>query len=298
MKKLLLLTTLMVLMISCKSDRYSQNSPEIETYKSSIKDYDEKNWEQMTSHYSDTAKIFFNTTNASMLASELQNYHTESDAAFSSRGFKEEGQEYEMVIDDKGRTWVNFWGTWQATLAANNKQMELPVHLTAQFIDGKIVQEYGYWDNAPIVMEFQKLEAENAAKAAHLDNLQIIEGIYSNFAKGDIPAFLAVLDPKVEWNEAESFIYGDNKPLVGPDALVKGVLERIGADWEYWKIADLKLNGMSNSMVLATARYQAKHKTTGKLLDAQVAHVWSLKNGKVIKFQQYTDTKQASEAIQ
>jgi ketosteroid isomerase-like protein len=49
--------------------------------------------------------------------------------------------------------------------------------------------------------------------------------------------------------------------------------------------------------VLATGRYKAKHKKTGKKLNAQMAHVWTLKNGKVTKFQQYTDTKQASEVI-
>ncbi len=50
-------------------------------------------------------------------------------------------------------------------------------------------------------------------------------------------------------------------------------------------------------MVLATGRYQAKYKKNSAVIDAQVAHVWTLKDGKVIKFQQYTDTKQVAEAI-
>ncbi len=109
--------------------------------------------------------------------------------------------------------------------------------------------------------------------------------------------FLDVLDPNVEWNEAENFIYADGSPYIGPDSFVKGVLERIGADWEYWKIADLQLTDMSNNMVLGTGRYQAKNKKNGKLINAQVAHVWTLRNGKVVIFQQYTDTKQVAEAI-
>jgi len=57
------------------------------------------------------------------------------------------------------------------------------------------------------------------------------------------------------------------------------------------------LNEMTNGMVLGTGRYQAKNKKSGKILNAQVAHLWTLKNGKVTKFQQYTDTKQVAEAI-
>ena len=102
----------------------------------------------------------------------------------------------------------------------------------------------------------------------------------------------------MEWNEAENFIYADGSPYIGPDAFTKGVLERLGADWEYWKISELQLTDMSNNMVLATGRYQAKHKNTGKEINAQVAHVWTLKNGKVVIFQQYTDTKQVAEAVE
>jgi uncharacterized protein len=42
--------------------------------------------------------------------------------------------------------------------------------------------------------------------------------------------------------------------------------------------------------VLVEARYKATAKATGKPLDAQVAHVWDLRDGKVVRFQQYSDT--------
>jgi len=37
-------------------------------------------------------------------------------------------------------------------------------------------------------------------------------------------------------------------------------------------------------------------KTTGKALDAQFTHVWQLRDGKVVRFQQSTDTKRWAEA--
>jgi ketosteroid isomerase-like protein len=128
-------------------------------------------------------------------------------------------------------------------------------------------------------------------------NLAIVQGVYEKFGKGDIPGVLSALDPKVEWYEAESFIYGDNKVLIGPEAVLNGVFMKIGAEWEYITIVNLQVIGMENGMVLGTGRYQGKYKRNGATIDAQLAHVWTLRDGKVIKFQQYTDTRQFSEAI-
>jgi hypothetical protein len=166
MKNLFLVGLAIVLFTSCntKPERYTQQSPEIETYKAGIKDYTDQNWESLVTHYADTANVFFNTT-VPMKASKIPEFHQNNETVFSSRGFVETGQEFEMATTDEGKTWVNFWGVWKGTLAANNKVIEIPVHLTAQFIDGKIVREYGYWDNAPIVLAIQEIEA--AAKMAN-----------------------------------------------------------------------------------------------------------------------------------
>lgn len=130
-----------------------------------------------------------------------------------------------------------------------------------------------------------------------ISNVDIVNSIYTSFANGEIDAFMALLDPKVEWNEAENFAYAGDGPYIGPDALMEGVLAPIGEDWEYWNVGELKLYDMANDMVLATGRYQAKFKKNGNIINAQVAHIWSLNDGKVVKFQQYVDTKQVAEAM-
>jgi ketosteroid isomerase-like protein len=127
--------------------------------------------------------------------------------------------------------------------------------------------------------------------------IQIIQDMYNNFAKGDVEAVVSSMKEDTVWNEAENFPYADGNPYIGPEAIVGGVFGRIGEEWEYWKLADLQLMEVENEMVLATGRYQAKHKKTGKEIDAQMAHLWWTKDGKVIRFQQYADTKQVAEAI-
>lgn len=129
------------------------------------------------------------------------------------------------------------------------------------------------------------------------DNIAVVDGLYQSFAQGNIPNALATMNAGIVWNEAESFPYADKNPYIGPDAVLNGVFARIGEEWEYWNLTDIQLHEMSNNMVLTTLRYKAKHKKTGKIIDSQTAHLFTLKDGKIVAFQQFTDTKQASEAV-
>jgi len=126
-------------------------------------------------------------------------------------------------------------------------------------------------------------------------NISIIDGVYKAFAAGDIPSVLGFMDAEIIWNEAEGNSYADGNPYIGPEAVLNGVFARIGADHEYFNLADIILHEMSNNQVLATLRYKGKLKNNGAIFDAQAAHLWTLKNGKVIAFQQYVDTKKLAE---
>ena len=128
-------------------------------------------------------------------------------------------------------------------------------------------------------------------------NVKTIESLYAAFAVGDVPKVLAGLDEEVVWNEAEGNMYADGNPYVGPQAVLNGIFARIGADYEYFNLVNIELHDMSNDKVLATLRYQAKLKNNRATYDAQAAHLWTLKNEKVIGFQQYLDTKKVADAI-
>jgi len=152
MKKIFLLGFATILFAACKQEvRYTQNSPEIDSYKKVIEDYKTQNWEDMPKHYADTAKIANNVIKekAQTVAQAIEK--NKEDAKLFTWVVKDD--DYEMVITDKGETWVNYWGLWTGTLKSNNKVYEIPFHNTARFIDGKIVQENGYWDNSEIVTD-------------------------------------------------------------------------------------------------------------------------------------------------
>ena len=128
-------------------------------------------------------------------------------------------------------------------------------------------------------------------------NVQIIDSLYNAFSTGDIPTVLGLMNPQIQWNEAESNSLADGNPYNGPDAILEGVFARLGANHDYFGLQDVKTHNMSNNMVLATLRYDAKVKATGKAYNAQAAHLWTLsEDAKIIAFQQYLDTKKLVDA--
>lgn len=128
-------------------------------------------------------------------------------------------------------------------------------------------------------------------------NLEFIQSIYADFAKGNIPAVLQKFDPKIEWNEAENFPYAYGNPYTGPQAVLEGVFARLGAEWEYWNLTEQKYYEAKSGEIIVTGRYKAKNKTTGKIINTQFVHMWTLEDGLVTKFQQYADTYQTVEAM-
>jgi uncharacterized protein len=127
------------------------------------------------------------------------------------------------------------------------------------------------------------------------DNATTVRGIYEAFARGDIMAVLAAFHEQIEWNEAEHFTYWPGSAFVGPQAVLDGVIARIPQDLDGFRM-DVSRIVASGDTVLVEARYRATAKATGKPIDAQVAHVWDLRDGKVVRFQQYTDTWQFAQA--
>lgn len=160
MKNLFLVGFAIVLFTACNQQetRYTQQSPEIDTYKKAMDDYKNMNWESLATHYADTAKIANNVIEEKAVnISQVIETNKEDAAMFT---WVVEKEEYEMIVTDKGETWVNFWGLWKGTMKSNNKVYDIPFHSTARFVDGKIVEEYGYWNNSEIVTDMEQQEQE------------------------------------------------------------------------------------------------------------------------------------------
>ncbi len=122
-----------------------------------------------------------------------------------------------------------------------------------------------------------------------------VKGLYDAFARGDVGTVLAALDAEIEWREAENYPYSAGNPYVGPQAVVEGVLKPLTADVDGFTIHPANFIDGDDTVVVE-GRYTGRFKASGTAFDAQFAHVWQLRGGKVVRFQQYTDSQQWSKA--
>ena len=87
----------------------------------------------------------------------------------------------------------------------------------------------------------------------------------------------------------EHITYWPGAAFVGPHAVLTGVFARLPQDFDGFRVEVSRIVAAGDT-VLVEARLRATATATGKPLDAQVAHIWDLRDGKVVRFQEYADT--------
>ncbi|MFJ7245005.1 nuclear transport factor 2 family protein [Kitasatospora sp. NPDC098652] len=129
--------------------------------------------------------------------------------------------------------------------------------------------------------------AESAAPA------DVVRRQYLASARGDLAALRSTLADDVEWTEMAGF------PLAGtyrtPKGVTANVMERLAAEWDNWTAHD-DLYVVDGENVVVLARYTAVHKATGRPLAVRVAHHFVVRGGRIVRFEQFTDTALVREA--
>lgn len=168
MKKFLLLGLTLVLLFGCKQyERFTTSSANIDEVKALLADYNSGNWEGWLSHYGDSAMLYHNTWEKGVSPQEMGEALKGILANTSSYGFPEKdgnGEDnifFEEVLNDDGQTWVYFWGDWKGALAGNGQELNVPVHLALRMENGKIEDEYGFYNLAEYAAAMQAIEKAN-----------------------------------------------------------------------------------------------------------------------------------------
>jgi ketosteroid isomerase-like protein len=135
-----------------------------------------------------------------------------------------------------------------------------------------------------------------AGEEAMSEQADLVRAIYDAFARGDLPGMLGMLDPQVEWNEAEHATLWPGGPIYGHDQLVAQIFARFPELYgDTFRIEVERLHACGDTVIMQ-GRYTATVQSTGKDLNVQVVHVWDIEGGKAVRWQQYTDTWAFAEA--
>ena len=122
-----------------------------------------------------------------------------------------------------------------------------------------------------------------------------VRRFYDALGRGDVPAIFLVLDAQIEWTEAERFPYYSGT-WHGPQAVLDNLLVPIARDWEGFSATAADFIAQDDRAV-ALGQYSGTNKRTRRSIAVAFAHVWTVRDGKIISFVQHTDTAKVLEAV-
>lgn len=125
-------------------------------------------------------------------------------------------------------------------------------------------------------------------------NLDIIKTHYAASDRNDITGMLADVSSDVRWTEMAGFPCAGT--WIGPQQVIDNVFAVLGSAWEgyHFKLESLIDGG---DRIVGVGDYRGTFRATGKPMHARVVHVWQLKDGKVVAFEQFTDTLLVARAM-
>src|SRR5947207_2367028 len=92
-----------------------------------------------------------------------------------------------------------------------------------------------------------------------------------------------MMDEHIEFSVAEHSVFYRGTPFMGRQEVAESIFRRLGTEWEDFIVKPHD----AGDVIVMQGRYGGKYKATGRSTDAQVVHVWTIRNGKLSKFQQY-----------
>ena len=120
------------------------------------------------------------------------------------------------------------------------------------------------------------------------DNITFIQKMYAAFGEGDVQTLLDSVTDNAEWIN-----YGpDTIPYAGSRSgktQIREFFQVIGETSTGSKIVAENFVAQGDTVV-ATGRYQAKVSATGVEIDTPIAHVFTVRNGKVTRWEGFSDT--------
>jgi ketosteroid isomerase-like protein len=123
-------------------------------------------------------------------------------------------------------------------------------------------------------------------------NLEVVQSIYAAYGRRDFAAFFGLLDPDVEIRQTRQLPWGGE--YRGHDQareLFRKVAELTQTTPEPEEYVE------SGETIVAIGRLRGQAKQTAKEIDVRIVHAWTIRDGKVIRYDAYMDAPAMNAAL-
>ena len=128
------------------------------------------------------------------------------------------------------------------------------------------------------------------------ENINVVQSFFDALGRGDMAAASAALDPQIAWVEPGvpgQWFAGTRH---GPDAVFKEVIERTSDHVEDFTLQiDQYLD--AGEYVVALGQFRGRGKSSARAFSIPGAFVYTVRSGKIVRFQAYHDTAQWLQAL-
>jgi ketosteroid isomerase-like protein len=127
-------------------------------------------------------------------------------------------------------------------------------------------------------------------------NTDLVQQAYENFKSGNIQALLSLISDDVEWQLPEV----DGIPFTGKRRGLEQVAQFFAMVGDGQDVLQFEpgLFIAQGDKVAVQGHYSWLVKSTGRNYESDFAHVFTIREGKIVAFQEYLDTAVASAAYQ
>jgi ketosteroid isomerase-like protein len=125
------------------------------------------------------------------------------------------------------------------------------------------------------------------------DNIEVVRSVYDAWARDDFPGPADLLDDGVEYvNPVGAVEPGTRRGLAGFRRAVEKTLE----GWETWQM-DPERYEADGDRVAVVLHYRAKGRGSGVEVEGRESALWTLRDGRVIRYEWFHGPADALQAI-
>jgi ketosteroid isomerase-like protein len=123
------------------------------------------------------------------------------------------------------------------------------------------------------------------------ENVEVVRQMWQAFLHGDATESLSAYDENVEWDGTN---LPDGRVSRGLEAIIDHTA-RWASVWEVWKVETERFVDVSDEQVLVLIRERGRTKA-GLEADERHAELYTLRHGKIVRRQGFSDPAEAFEA--
>lgn len=127
-----------------------------------------------------------------------------------------------------------------------------------------------------------------------LTNVDLVKKFYSSFKAKDKQTYLQLCDDNIEWKVLDGMPDG-GATYIGKTAVFEKYFRHLFSNFaEFHAIPEEFLD--AGHVIVVLGKYQMVAKKSRETFTSPFAHVYTIKNEKIIQFRQYADTVKIQEA--